>query len=272
MNKLFFLLFPLIFSAQTHRFIYEYQFKTDSTATEYEKSNMTLDINPEEVKFYDYEYAENDSLNKVRNFNNYIWNETPVVVRKRNSNENLNFEMLNDYFKYTSTDIMKWSLSAETKKVGSYNLQKANCDFGGRKWTAWFNPEIPLNEGPYKFRGLPGVIFEIEDSQKQFIFKLAKSYQLKATYKTEEFLEKAMGKKPLLVNLTTLNKVKLDYYLDPYREVRENFVYNPDETIKLMNVRITSKEQIADATKSYQKYIRDNNNPIEIDKVIQYAK
>lgn len=152
-NLFLLLLFPIFFSAQTHRFIYQYQFKTDSTATEYEKSNMTLDLNPDEVKFYEYDYAENDSLNKLRDFKNYIWNETPVLIRKKNSNENLNFEMLNDYFKYTSTDIIKWNLSSQTKEYNQYHLQKATCEFGGRNWTAWFNPEMPLNEGPYKFRG-----------------------------------------------------------------------------------------------------------------------
>ena len=257
-------------SAQTHRFIYEYQFKEDSTAAKYEKANMVLDINPEDVKFYDYAYAENDSLNIIHHNKNYIWNETPAIIRKRNSNENLNFDLLNDYFKYTTTDDIKWQLSTETKRKGQYQLQKASTTFGGRNWVAWFNPEIPINEGPYKFRGLPGLIFEISDSQNQFIFKLIKSYQLKSTYNTINFLETQMNKKPLLVTRKILDKIKLDFYNDPFHEVRENFVYNPNENIKLMSVRITSKDQINEATKSYQKYIRQNNNPIERNTAIIY--
>lgn len=119
---------------------------------------------------------------------------------------------------------------------------------------------------------LPGLIFEIEDSQKQFIFKLIKSYQLKSTYKTEDFLEIAMNKKPLLVTLKTLNKIKMDFYNDPFQEIRKNFVYNPDIKIQLMGTQITSKEQITEATKKYQIYIRKSNNPIEIDKVLIYPK
>lgn len=270
MKKLLFLLLPFLFSAQTHRFIYEYQFKTDSTSEKYQTANMILDINPEDVKFYDDAYAKNDSLNKIHDYKNFIWNETPAIIRKKNSNENINFELLNDYFKYTSNDKIDWQLSSDTKKVGQYNLQKATTNFGGRKWTAWFNNEIPMNEGPYKFRGLPGLIFEMADSQNQFIFKLIKSYQLKTTYNTIDFLETTMDKKPLLVTRKTLDKIKLDYYNDPYHEIRENFVYDPNSTIKLMNVRITSKEQIDVQTKSYQKYIRDNNNSIECDKIIKY--
>lgn len=257
-------------SAQTHRFIYEYQFKTDSTAAKYEKAEMVLDINPIEVKFYDYAYAENDSINKLHNNKNSLWNETPAVIRKRNSDENTNFELLNDYFKYTSTDHIKWKLSSETKRTGQYNLQKATADFGGRSWTAWFNPEIPINEGPYKFRGLPGMVFEISDSQQYFIFKLARSYQLSSTYQTIDFLETQMNRKPLLVTQKTLNKIKLEFYQDPFHEIRESFVYRPDEKIQLMGVRITSKDQIKEATKSYQRYIKSNNNPIEKNSAVNY--
>lgn len=81
-----------------------------------------------------------------------------------------------------------------------------------------------------------------------------------------------MNKKPLLVTLKTLNKIKMDFYNDPFQEIRKNFVYNPDIKIQLMGTQITSKEQITEATKKYQIYIRKSNNPIEIDKVLIYPK
>ena len=42
----------------------------------------------------------------------------------------------------------------------------------GRKWTAWFTTEIPIQDGPYKFRGLPGLIVKIEDETKSHCFAL----------------------------------------------------------------------------------------------------
>ncbi|RTZ46452.1 GLPGLI family protein [Chryseobacterium arthrosphaerae] len=41
------------------------------------------------------------------------------------------------------------------KKNREFNTQKAVCDFAGRKWTAWFTADLPIQDGPYKFYGLP---------------------------------------------------------------------------------------------------------------------
>ena len=63
---------------------------------------------------------------------------------------------------------MQWSLTGEAEQVGDYQCQKAVTSFGGREWTAWFCPDIPVDGGPYKFRGLPGLILKVQDSEKHF--------------------------------------------------------------------------------------------------------
>ena len=73
-------------------------------------------------------------------------------------------------FSVETQDKMNWKLQNETKTSGNYLLQKATTKFGGRNWTAWFTKDIALNEGPYKFRGLPGMIFEIYDDKNNFKF------------------------------------------------------------------------------------------------------
>ncbi|MGC3977437.1 MAG: GLPGLI family protein [Paludibacteraceae bacterium] len=35
---------------------------------------------------------------------------------------------------------------------------------------AWFTPEIPIKEGPYKFSSLPGLILKISDDKNHYIF------------------------------------------------------------------------------------------------------
>lgn len=44
--------------------------------------------------------------------------------------------------------------------------------YQNRTWTAWFTQEIPIEEGPYKFRGLPGLIIKMNDSSETWVFEL----------------------------------------------------------------------------------------------------
>lgn len=57
---------------------------------------------------------------------------------------------------YISQD---WKLADSTKIIHGYQCRLAECHFRGRNYHAWFAPEIPLNEGPWKFNGLPGLDF-----------------------------------------------------------------------------------------------------------------
>ncbi|AZI33234.1 GLPGLI family protein [Kaistella carnis] len=274
MKYLLLLLFPFFISAQTHRFIYEYQFKSDSLAKELTKENMILDINPDEIKFYPYFFAENDSIYKLKNNNNSSWDDLlPVITRSRNTNKNTSYVLLNDLFSVQTVDPINWKLSTETKKVGNYSLQKATTTFGGRNWTAWFNTEINLNEGPYKFRGLPGLIFEISDDRNNFSFSLVKSYQLKSTYDTSDFLESFAGQKSVPITEKMLLKKQLELFNDPLQDFKEMFKNSKGEgSFSVMGVKIKSLDQFKELTTMTQERMRKENNPIELDKVIHYPK
>jgi len=66
---------------------------------------------------------------------------------------------------------MKWEIKKDTATILSYSCQKAVTEFRGRTWEAWFTSEIPINNGPWKFGGLPGLIMKISDSQHYFVFE-----------------------------------------------------------------------------------------------------
>lgn len=70
---------------------------------------------------------------------------------------------------YISQD---WKLADSTKIIHGYQCRLAECHFRGRNYHAWFAPEIPLNEGPWKFNGLPGLILEVYDTQDHYHFTL----------------------------------------------------------------------------------------------------
>lgn len=60
--------------------------------------------------------------------------------------------------------VMNWKLKEQELKIGRFNCKKAELDFRGRKWTAYYTIEIPIPFGPFKFKGLPGLIISIESN------------------------------------------------------------------------------------------------------------
>lgn len=66
----------------------------------------------------------------------------------------------------------KWILNNDPSKIIlGYTCKKATTTYRGRNYTAWYAPDIPLSEGPWKFRGLPGLILRIEDDKKEYVFE-----------------------------------------------------------------------------------------------------
>ncbi|WP_407483367.1 GLPGLI family protein [Elizabethkingia meningoseptica] len=73
---------------------------------------------------------------------------------------------------YQEDVTFKWNIKNEFIDIFGYRCQKATLSMYGRKWIAWFSPEIPINNGPYKFFGLPGLIMNISDEEKNHSFKI----------------------------------------------------------------------------------------------------
>ena len=67
----------------------------------------------------------------------------------------------------------KWELLPDTDTICGYFCHKARGGFGGRTYEAWYTPDIPISEGPWKLTGLPGLILKASamDSQVNFICK-----------------------------------------------------------------------------------------------------
>lgn len=65
---------------------------------------------------------------------------------------------------------LKWQLHNDSKKILDYSCKKATVKYRGREFIAWYTTEVPINNGPYVFEGLPGLILELEDSQNKYHF------------------------------------------------------------------------------------------------------
>ncbi|MDC8100899.1 GLPGLI family protein [Chryseobacterium rhizosphaerae] len=269
------LLLIILCPSQIHRFIYEMQYKMDSTENGLEKLNMILDIGSKEVKFYGQNLAITDSLNKKFGMNSDYTDMSGQVIKRRiNSFDNENYiNIKQGYYSFKTTDKINWTISDEIKKSENYILQKASTRFGGRSWTAWFCKDIPFNEGPFKFRGLPGLIFELSDAGKNFIYTLVRSQVLPDSYSTENFVESNFGNKAVLINEKQKHKLMIEFYNDPFAFERNTFSKtNSDLKININGKEIHSVDELNTQTKSMQEVIRRYNNPLEIDKAVHYKE
>lgn len=62
----------------------------------------------------------------------------------------------------------KWQIIGETDTIIGHVCQKALITYAGRNYRAWFTLDIPINDGPWKFWGLPGLILKVTDDQELF--------------------------------------------------------------------------------------------------------
>lgn len=74
---------------------------------------------------------------------------------------------------------LDWQIENEIKKIGNFNCKKATTNFRGHEYTAWFTEDIPVPFGPWKLNGLPGLILEVYDTNKEF-FVYFKSIEIPA--------------------------------------------------------------------------------------------
>ncbi|WP_281988392.1 GLPGLI family protein [Aquimarina aggregata] len=98
--------------------------------------------------------------------NNYVYTNLSenILIFREGINQKL--FVVND-----SVANIKWKLSTENKKIGKYNCQKADGMYRGRTYTVWFTTEIPISHGPWKLRGLPGLILEATDEKNLYGFR-----------------------------------------------------------------------------------------------------
>lgn len=159
---------------------YQFTFQPDSTdITSVKTELMNLYIGENESLFENREWTRYDSIIAVgritRHFNFDALPQFAVTFSLYSNNHEFiladNFQI--GKLKYNeSGENLKWQIMPETKLIDDVKCQKAICSFGGRIYTAWFSKEIPLHEGPYKFKNLPGLVFEISDSKNFFNFRL----------------------------------------------------------------------------------------------------
>jgi len=178
--------------AQTNRFVYQVTMKPDaSNKADVKTENAYLDISAEKSMFYSENRIKRDSVMKAnfqsggaRGFNRdqmeSLRSNINYSIEKDKKNQKILYKdrLGRDIYSYEEDRPLDWKILSETTKIGEYKVQKAETDFGGRKWTAWFTTDLPYQDGPYKFTGLPGLVVKAEDSEGDYSFDLMKNYKI----------------------------------------------------------------------------------------------
>lgn len=99
--------------------------------------------------------------------------EREVIFRKYELNQTIThqrFDMTN-WIIYETLEKPSWEIGLESDTILGFSCLKAITFFRGREWIAYFAPEIPIEEGPWKLCGLPGLILKAYDSKHQYEYE-----------------------------------------------------------------------------------------------------
>lgn len=278
------LLFGLMISAQetANRFFYELTYKPKKDSAKIDKVMTTLDITKNKSLYRDFTWVAQDSIIKVEVeamqkagvFKDMsksmrmpkfaykiekIYPDMKVIFE-----EGLQNGMTPMKLGYVDNTKFNWNILPEKVKIGTYNTQKATTEFGGRKWTAWFSTELPFQDGPYKFYGLPGLIVKIEDEGKNY------SWELKGNKKVDNFEELSYiekispggSAKRVEVSREKFETTITEFKKDPFATIRP--MLKPEMlSQKLPGSDISIGEMVKKQEKMLKDFYDANDNPIE---------
>ena len=123
---------------------------------------------------------------------------------------------------------INWTLTSNKKEIEGITCLKALGHFRGREYVAWYAPKIPVNNGPWKFGGLPGLIFEITDTSNEVKFNLTKISLGLSKNELKRIRESQQGR-----------KITFDQYFDLWDKKAENL--NDFLSAELNDLQISSQ-------------------------------
>ena len=96
------------------------------------------------------------------------------VLTDTEKTEVVSLEPLYPYRYMTHEPLAKveWELADDTLTINELFCQRAVGKLYGKSWTVWYTEEIPSSAGPWKLRGLPGLIVKAEDKEGIHCFLL----------------------------------------------------------------------------------------------------
>ncbi|MDO5614782.1 MAG: GLPGLI family protein [Cruoricaptor ignavus] len=258
-----------ILLSQNTRFVYEVTMKSDSTASP-TIENAYLDVSGDKSVFYGENRLKRDSVmqrafqTRTFNFDRSQMEQFRTLINyqidKNISEQKVTFKnrIGRDLYAYDEDRALSWKILLETSVIGDYKVQKAETDFAGRKWQAWFTQDVPMMDGPYKFYGLPGLIVKIEDSQNHY------SFDLKETKSIAELPNLQQMGNTVAVKRKDYDKQMEKYRKDPMATMQSGMMQGPPSGGRggAGNAQ-NDAERRKRMQERIEQEIKKNNNPLE---------
>lgn len=70
------------------------------------------------------------------------------------------------------TPQLEWQLQQKYDSILNYKTQLATAIYNNTEYEAWFTADIPINNGPYFYQGLPGLIVKIKNKKLNYNIQL----------------------------------------------------------------------------------------------------
>lgn len=192
----FFYVIPVASQNTTLECMYEQCFVTDTAAvkmskygtaengdsTRISKENFLLHCGGSVSSFYSYDRMVVDSISaanksagkfSLSGYEGNLGSELRIYKNFGDNEITMIDEIGIDWFKVVEPiPEFEWELCDEWKEISGYKVRKAVCNFRGRDYEAWYASDIPVSDGPWKFCGLPGLIFEVYDTRCHYYYRL----------------------------------------------------------------------------------------------------
>lgn len=260
---LLFILLSFFGKGQISRFYYELKYKSNQVDTIRAKAHFVLDVNNEFSIFRDFKTVSQDSLlkkgiqfmktlgvNKMEDIG-VTEPDFSFVIKKTTKNIEYKDKIGTHNYEYSEEKNFNWSILNEKKMIHGFSCQKAEVSYGGRVWKAWFTSDIPIQDGPYKFCNLPGLILEIYDENKEYQFTFIGNHKIDSqNYLSDEI----MGKNYIKVSKDRFYESQRAFMKDPYGQMYSSI---PAKDVEV-------RQSIEKQRNSIRDWYAKNNNPIEI--------
>jgi len=166
---------------------YKFSYKTAPEQPEFEGVDwIYLDMGNKVTKFYS-RYGEirdsikNDAFKKGLS----AWEVLELIKGyPRSSNTPVYYQFYDEKKTRTTIEYMDgyigeeqmampdWTLHEDTMMISGFMCKRATTHYRGRDWEVYYTSEIPLNHGPWKLWGLPGLITRATDADHYFLFEM----------------------------------------------------------------------------------------------------